>query len=126
MAKESTSISIVMLVYNEAEIIETVIRDYYDKVYRKLENAEFIVAEDGSADGTKDILARLAAELDIKLVSGEARKGYVKAYRDAAALPCKDVIFFTDSSGKHFPEDFWQMYPLLERNDIVSGRKVKR
>ncbi len=126
MTQDKKSVSIIMLVYNEAEIIENVIRDYYDKVYRKLEDAEFIVAEDGSTDGTKDILARLASELDIKLVSGEARKGYVKAYRDAVALPQNDIIFFTDSSGKHFPEDFWTMYPLMAENDIVSGYKVKR
>ena len=119
-------VSIVMLVYNEAEIIESVIREYYDKVYRKLPDAEFIVAEDGSTDGTKEILKRLSEELDIRLVSGEARKGYVKAYQDSIRLPQKEFIFFTDSSGKHFPEDFWSMYPLTQEYDIVSGYKVKR
>ena len=120
------SISIVMLVYNEAEIIEKVIREYYEKVFVKLEDAEFIVAEDGSRDGTKEILARLAQELDIRLVSGEERKGYVKAYQDSIRLPRKDYIFFTDSSGKHLPEDFWEMYPFTETYDVISGYKVKR
>lgn len=120
------SISIVMLVYNEAEIIEKVIRDYYDNVFVKLEDAEFIVAEDGSTDGTKDILDRLSKELNIRLVSGTARKGYVQAYKDSIRLPEKNYIFFTDSSGKHYPEDFWDMYPYLDKYDIVSGYKVKR
>lgn len=120
------NISIVMLVYNEAEIIEKVIRDYYKKVYTRLDDAEFIVAEDGSTDGTKEILKRLAQELDIRLVSGNERKGYVKAYKDSIKLPRKEYIFFTDSSGKHFPEDFWDMYPYIEKYDIVSGYKIKR
>lgn len=120
------SISIVMLVYNEVEIIEKVIRDYYDNVFVKLEDAEFIVAEDGSTDGTKEILDRLSKELNIRLVSGTARKGYVQAYKDSIRLPEKNYIFFTDSSGKHYPEDFWDMYPYLEKYDIVSGYKVKR
>jgi len=120
------SVSIVMLVYNEAEIIESVIREYYEKVYVKLSDAEFIIAEDGSTDGTKEILNRLASELDLRLVSGEERKGYVRAYRDSVQLPEKDVIFFTDSSGKHYPEDFWDMYPLMDTYDIVSGYKKKR
>lgn len=123
---ENKSISIVMLVYNEAEIIERVIRDYYDNVFVKLSDAEFIIAEDGSTDGTKEILAKLAQDLNIKLVSGNERKGYVKAYRDSISLPQKDWIFFTDSSGKHFPEDFWSMIPLAGEYDIVSGYKVKR
>lgn len=120
------SVSIVMLVYNEAEIIESVIREYYETVFQKLPNAEFIVAEDGSNDGTKEILGRLAKELNIRLVSGDARKGYVKAYRDSISLPQNEYIFFTDSSGKHIPEDFWDMYPYTEEYDIVSGFKVNR
>lgn len=126
MNRNEPSVSIVMLVYNEAEIIEEVIREYYEKVFVKLDDAEFIVAEDGSTDGTKEILNRLAAELNIRLVSGEARKGYVKAYRDSIKLPKNDVIFFTDSSGKHYPEDFWDMYPFMKDNDVVSGYKVHR
>lgn len=120
------SVSIVMLVYNEAEIIERVIREYYQEVLVKLPDAEFIVAEDGSRDGTKEILNRLAKELNLCLVSGDARKGYVKAYADSIRLPQKDYIFFTDSSGKHFPSDFWSMYPLSEQYDVISGYKVKR
>ena len=120
------TISIVMLVYNEAEIIEHVIRDYYNNVFIKLSKAEFIIAEDGSTDGTKEILSKLSKELNIKLVSGDERKGYVKAYKDSISLPQKDWIFFTDSSGKHFPEDFWKMYPYIGKFDIVSGYKVKR
>ncbi len=126
MNKIQPSVSIIMLVYNEAEIIEAVIREYYETVFLKLQNAEFIIAEDGSTDGTKEILHRLVNELDIQLVSGDERKGYVKAFRDAIQLPKKEFIFFTDSSGKHFPEDFWDMYPYTNQYDIVSGFKVKR
>lgn len=120
------SVSMVMLVYNEAEIIEDVIRDYWEKVFVKLEDAEFIIAEDGSKDGTKEILARLAEEMPLKLVSGMERKGYVKAYRDAMALPQKELIFMTDSSGKHDPNDFWDMYPYSDKYDVISGYKKER
>ena len=126
MDEDNKSISIVMLVYNEADIIEEVIREYYNKVFVKLQNAEFIIAEDGSTDGTKEILSRLSNELNIRLVNGTTRKGYVKAYRDSISLPKNDIIFFTDSSGKHFPEDFWEMYPLMNKYDIVSGYKIDR
>lgn len=120
------SVSIVMLAYNEAEIIEKVIREYYETIFVKLHDAEFIIAEDGSTDGTKEIIARLAEELDIKVVSGEKRKGYVQAYRDAIKLPTKDLVFFTDSSGKHYPEDFWSLYEYADHYDIVSGYKENR
>ena len=124
--KVKTGISIVMLVYNEAEIIEKVIREYYDKVASKLDNVEFIIAEDGSTDGTKEILKRLATELPLRLESGETRKGYVQAYKDSIRLPKKEVIFFTDSSGKHDPDDFWKMIDFIPDYDVVSGCKIKR
>ena len=124
--KKIPGISIVMLVYNEANIIEKVIREYYEKVASKLTDVEFIVAEDGSTDGTKEILNKLATELPIKLVSGEKRKGYVQAYKDSIRLPEKEVIFFTDSSGKHDPNDFWKMIKYIGDYDIVSGYKIKR
>lgn len=124
--KKLPGISIVMLVYNEANIIEKVIREYYEKVASKLSDVEFIVAEDGSTDGTKEILKRLEQELPIRLVSGEKRKGYVQAYKDSIRLPEKEVIFFTDSSGKHDPSDFWKMVDYIGEYDIVSGYKRKR
>lgn len=121
-----TGISVVMLVYNEAEIIEKVIREYYEKVVSRLNNVEFIIAEDGSTDGTKKILKKLEKELPIVLVSGEQRKGYVQAYKDSIKLPKKDYIFFTDSSGKHDPDDFWSMIRYVKKYDVISGYKIKR
>lgn len=126
MEDNLSSVSIVMLVYNEADIIERVIREYYNEVFIKLNNAEFIVAEDGSTDGTKDILLKLEKELNIKIVSGVERKGYVQAYKDSIKLPQKDIIFFTDSSGKHLPSDFWNLYSKINQYDVVSGYKINR
>jgi len=49
-------ISLIILVHQEADVIESVIKDFYEKVTSKIPNAEFIVCEDGSTDGTKEIL----------------------------------------------------------------------
>lgn len=124
--KVNVGVSIVMLVYNEVEIIEKVVREYYDKVSSKIDDVEFIIAEDGSTDGTKEILKKLGDELPLKIVSGTERKGYVKAYKDSIKLPQKEIIFFTDSSGKHNPDDFWKMIDYIYDYDIVSGYKVNR
>ncbi len=126
MKKIDMGVSIVMLVYNEAEIIEKVVREYYDKVAVKLSNMEFIIAEDGSTDGTKEILKKLEKELPVTVISGKERKGYVTAYKDSIKLPKKEFIFFTDSSGKHDPADFWKMIKYAKHFDVISGYKVKR
>jgi len=113
-------------VYNEAGIMEKIVRTYYNEVIRKIPNSEFIIAEDGSTDGTKEILKKLEREFPITVVSSGKRKGYVKAVKDALALPKNNIIFFSDSSGQHEPKDFWDLVKYIDNYDMVIGRKAKR
>jgi len=121
-------LSIVLPVFNEAPSIESVLRELHAKVASKLADVEFVVAEDGSTDGTPEILARVAPELGIRLVSSRERKGYSRAVKDALALASKPWIFFSDSDGQHEPEDVFRMAELAERTgaDIVAGVKTPR
>lgn len=122
----TSPISLVMPVYNEAGCIESVVRGLQKAVIDRVPGSEFIVAEDGSTDGTKQILARLQQELAFKLVSGEQRKGYTRAVLDALRLPTHDTILFTDSDGQHDPADFFKLIPYLANNDLVIGWKKPR
>lgn len=128
--KDRTSIkkavSIIIPVFNEAEIIESVVRDFYIKIMQKNPEVEFIIAEDGSTDGTKEILKRLNKEVPFKLVSGKERKGYTRAFKDAVQLANKELVFFSDSDGQHEPNDLFKLLKEIDSNDIVSGYKLKR
>jgi len=119
-------ISVVMPVYNGADFIEKVVKDYHEKVVSKISGSEFIIAEDGSTDGTKEILARLAKKYNLRLVSGDGRKGYVRAVKDALKLPKNNIVFFSDSDNSHDPADFWNLYPKLKDHDLVVGYKKDR
>src|SRR3989339_7791 len=119
-------LSVVIPVYNESDVIEEVIRKYYKEIIKKYPGSEMIIAEDGSTDGTKEILRKLAKKLPIKLVMGDERKGYMKAAKDAIMLAKGDIIFFSDSDNTHDPKDFWKMLDALNGNDIVAGVKENR
>ena len=124
--KKEKSVSVVLPVYNEAEIIEEVIREYYDEIIRKYPNSEFIIAEDGSNDGTKEILTELSKEIPMRLVMGPERKGYLHGVRDALLLAKNETVFFSDSDGQHDPRDFWKLLKKIENYDLVCGMRVKR
>lgn len=124
---EKRPVSVVLLAFNEAEVIEAVVRDFYDKIVAKIPGSELIVAEDGSTDDTPEILARLDAELpQMRLERQKERRGYVNAFKTAMGFARHEIIVFCDSSGKHDPDDVWKMYPLMPDHELVMGYKVDR
>lgn len=125
-ARAESNFSVVMPVYNEGSTVERVVRDFYEKVVKKIPNARFIIAEDGSTDGTKEILSRLNREIPFVLVSGEERKGYAKAFIDALSAADTELVFFSDSDGQHDPQEVFKLLKEIDNNDIVSGYKSPR
>lgn len=123
-------ISLVILMHNSAQTAEGVVRGFYNEVISKLPGSEFIIAEDGSTDGTKEILAKLKKELPITLLQAKEKKGYFKALKDAVKAAKNEYLFLSDGDGEHDPKDFWRLYakfmesPL--RYDVVVGYKTKR
>jgi len=125
--QQSEPVSVLLVCYNEAEIIEEVVRDFYSKIISKVPGSELIIAEDGSTDGTKEILKNLSAELPA-LVWDEGKKGrgYIEAYKHGVQVAKNDLILFCDASGKHDANDFYRMLPLVSQTDLVIGYKEHR
>jgi len=120
------SLSVVIPVYNEAEVIENVVRGFYYHVIKKYSRSKLIVAEDGSTDGTKEVLLKLSKKIPIKLVTGKVRKGYMRAVRDALMLANTELVFFSDSDNTHNPKDFWKLLEYIKEYDIVTGIREDR
>ncbi|MBS1266133.1 MAG: Glycosyltransferase AglD [Candidatus Woesearchaeota archaeon] len=119
-------ISLVILVHNSAQTIENVVRGFHNKVMKKLPGSEFIVAEDGSTDRTKKILAKLKKEIPFRLITAKGKKGYLPAMRDAVKKAKNDLVFLSDGDGEHEPNDFWRLYNSRKKADIVVGYKTNR
>lgn len=122
----TTPVSLVFLAFNEAETIEAEVREFHKEIVAKLPGSEMIVAEDGSTDGTSEILQRLSREIGIIHLSGGERKGYRRALLDAIAAAKQDYIFFSDTGRKHDAADFWKLYSRIDDGDLIVGRKTNR
>lgn len=119
-------VSVIVNVYNEAETIERELREIHAEIVVKLPGSELIVAEDGSTDGTKEILARLKDELGIIHSTAPERKGYAKAFRDAVTLARNPYVFFSDTGGKLDFREFWKLYEYRHEYDVLSGTRNQR
>ena len=115
-----------MVAFNEAQTIEAEVLRFHHAIVQRLPGSEFIVAEDGSTDGTSEILQELAGRIGITHLTGTERKGYKRAFLDAVLSARNPYVFFSDSGGKHNPEEFWKLYPLRREYDLIVGRKTGR
>ena len=125
LANSIPTLSIVFAVYNEAESIESVIKEFYEEIGTKIP-VEIIVAEDGSTDGTKDILKRLSKELPIRLNMKDDRRGYLGAIKDGLNDVRTPYAIFIDSDGQCTAKDFWKFWEHKDKCDMVLGWRSNR
>ena len=119
-------ITLLMPVYNEAKNIERVIEKYTSIITKKIP-CNVMICEDGSTDGTKDVLKKLEKKYNLTLITGEERKGYPRAAKDALSNVKSDIVFFIDSDDQYNPENLWEGLELLKNNDFIIGkRKVQQ
>jgi glycosyltransferase involved in cell wall biosynthesis len=110
-----------MPVYNERATVEEMIR----RVLAVRMRIELIVVDDGSSDGTREILGALARELPIKLVLQPANAGKGAALRRGFEDVTGDVVVIQDADLEYSPEEFPQLMELIAqgRADVVYGSR---
>jgi glycosyltransferase involved in cell wall biosynthesis len=106
-------------VYNEARHVDRVL----DEVHRHTD-AEILVVDDGSSDGTSELLRR---RTDVRVVRHEENRGYGAALLTAFAYAREhsfELLVTIDCDGQHepcrIPEFFEACVPGV---DIVSGSR---
>jgi glycosyltransferase involved in cell wall biosynthesis len=119
-------VSVILNVHNEADTIEREILEIHRQILSKLPGSELIVAEDGSTDGTKEIIAKFVRDFGVIHSTGPQRKGYAKALKDALGLAKHPYIFFSDTGGKFDYADFWKLYAMRRRYALIIGVREKR
>ncbi len=114
-------LSVVMPVFNERETIEEIIR----RVLAVPVRMELIVVDDGSKDGTRDILAELQRELGFRLVLQERNQGKGSALRRGFQEVKGDLVVIQDADLEYSPEEYPELIELIcqGRADVVYGSR---
>jgi cellulose synthase/poly-beta-1,6-N-acetylglucosamine synthase-like glycosyltransferase len=88
------TVSFLVAVKDEAAGIEACVRSMANSAYPAL---QVIVVDDGSTDGTVEVLRRLEAELSITVVYLPENRGKKRALTAGAVLAHGEILAFTDS-----------------------------
>jgi len=118
-------LEILLPVHNEAESIESTIREIYQELSLRIA-VRFLISEDGSKDNTREILRELARNLPLRLNLSDSRKGYSRAVREGMEMLEAPYLLCLDSDGQCDPKDFWRFWELRESYDVVLGWRVNR
>ena len=114
-------LSVVMPVYNERATIEEIVK----RVLAVPLRVELIVVDDGSTDGTREVLRALEKERPIKLVLQPANAGKGAALRRGFQEVTGDLVVIQDADLEYSPEEFPQLIELIcqGRADVVYGSR---
>ena len=115
---------VIVPTYNEAENIERILR----RIAESLPDAGVLVVDDGSPDGTGDLVKRVAAELpDVNLMARATKSGLGSAYRAGFAWGMAngyDVMIEMDADFSHDPGALPALVqPLTEGYDVAIGSR---
>lgn len=118
-------LDIVVPVHDEARTIEAVLAELC-AMLSAFVNPRVIVCEDGSSDGTADVVHELSRRLPILLRSSRERLGYATALLGGLEQVRTDYAIVIDGDGQYNPRDAQKLFELRENADVVIGRRMPR
>lgn len=119
-------IDIILPVHNEKGVIESVIVELSHMMDKTKLDYKIIICEDGSTDGTKDILNKLKTKYKLILNQKEGRRGYGGAVIDGILNSDSKYILCLDSDGQCDPNDFSKFHKAFDKTDVLIGWRQNR
>jgi len=118
---EGFVLSVVIPIYNERETIEEVIR----RVRGTGLPIEMVLVDDGSTDGTRDILTGWKNEPDLQIIFHAHNQGKGAALRTGFAAATGTVVVVQDADLEYDPSEYAKLIqPIVENQaDVVFGSR---
>ncbi|HRQ22770.1 MAG TPA: glycosyltransferase family 2 protein [Anaerolineales bacterium] len=114
-------LSVIIPVYNEVESIRTILQRVQET---KLAH-EIIVVDDGSKDGTRDILKQLDGKRRVRVILHEKNQGKGAAVRTGMSAAKGDVLLIQDADLEYDPRDYPDLLQPIQEGlaDVVYGSR---
>ena len=121
-------LSIFFPAYNDSGTIASLVITALITARGLTSDYEVIVVNDGSADGTANILDELARTYpEVRVVHHETNRGYGGALRTGFATATRELVFYTDGDAQYDPAEMEILWRRFDAGvDLVNGYKISR
>jgi len=114
-------VSVIIPVYDEKHTIEEIVR----RVKAQNIASEILIVDDGSTDGTRQIIESMDGEGDIKVILHDRNLGKGAAVRTGIQNASGDVLLIQDADLEYDPRDYSSLLQPIEEGlaDVVYGSR---
>lgn len=114
-------LSVVIPVYNEVESIQEILK----RVKATGLAGEIVVVDDGSRDGTRDLLKTLDGQDGLRVILHEKNQGKGAAVCTGLAAATGDILLVQDADLEYDPRDYPVLLKPIEEGiaDVVYGSR---
>ncbi|HLO14858.1 MAG TPA: glycosyltransferase family 2 protein [Anaerolineales bacterium] len=115
------NLSVVIPVYNEVENVEEILKRVQSTKLAK----EIVVVDDGSKDGTRDVLRKLDGKKKVCVILHEKNQGKGAAVVTGFKAAKGDVLLIQDADLEYDPRDYAVLLQPIEEGkaDVVYGSR---
>jgi len=115
------NLTVIIPAFNEKSTIEEIVR----RVHATGLVNEILIVDDGSTDGTRDILASLDGKDNVRVILHERNLGKGAAVRTGIQNARGDVLLIQDADLEYDPRDYPALLKPLEEGiaDVVYGSR---
>src|ERR1700704_3798494 len=127
-AGKPAGLSVFFPAYNDSGTIASMVIRAVKAAAELTPDFEVIVVDDGSADGTADIVDELARTYpQVRAVHHPINRDYGAALQTGFRSATKDLIFYTDGDAQYDPAELAALWAAMSADvDLVNGYKISR